>query len=33
MAGVAAVGNNDNKNVKFENWSPFTDCMSKINNT
>ena len=29
---VAAV-NNTNKNVIFKNCAPFTDCITKINNT
>ena len=31
-AGGAAV-NNTNKKVAFKNYAPFTDCISKINNT
>ena len=30
-AGVAAI--NANKKVIFKNWTPFTNCISKINNT
>ena len=28
-----AAGNNTNKKVIFKNCAPFTDCISKINNT
>ena len=30
---AGAAGNNDNKKVIFKNCAPFTDCLSKINNT
>ena len=30
---AGAAGNNDNKKVIFKNCTPFTDCLSKINNT
>ena len=32
-AGTGAVANNTNKKVVFKNCAPFTNCMSKINNT
>ena len=32
-AGDGADANNDNKKVIFKNCAPFTDCISKINNT
>ena len=30
--GTAAVPNNRNKKVIFKNCTPFTDCVSEINN-
>ena len=33
MADVGAVVNNINKKVLFQNCAPFTDCITKINNT
>ena len=32
-AAAPAVPNNRNKNVIFKNPAPFTDCITKINNT
>ena len=32
-AGVAAAANNTDKKVVFKNSAPFTNCISKINNT
>ena len=32
-AGAGAVANNANKKVIFKNCAPFTNCISKINNT
>ena len=32
-AGACAAANNTNKKVIFKNCTPFTDCISKINNT
>ena len=32
-AGAGAAANNTNKKVIFKNCAPFTDCISKINNT
>ena len=32
-AGAGAAANNTNKKVMFENFAPFTNCISKINNT
>ena len=32
-AAAGAAGNNDDKKVIFKNCAPFTDCLSKINNT
>ena len=32
-AGAAAAPNNTNKKAIFKNCSPFTNCISKINNT
>ena len=32
-AGGAAAANNTNKKVIFKNCAPFTNCISKINNT
>ena len=32
-AGAGAAGNNINKKVTFKNCAPFTNCISKINNT
>ena len=32
-AGAGAVANNSNKKVIFKNCAPFTNCISKINNT
>ena len=32
-AGAGADANNTNKNVIFKNCAPFTDYISKINNT
>ena len=32
-AVTAAAANNTNKKVIFKNWAPFTNCISKINNT
>ena len=32
-AGAGAPANNTNKKVIFKNCAPFTNCMSKINNT
>ena len=32
-AGAGAAANNINKNVTFKNCAPFTNCISKINNT
>ena len=32
-AAAGAAVNNANKKVIFENSSPFTDCITKINNT
>ena len=31
--GIAAAPNNRNKEVAFKNCTPFTDCISEINNT
>ena len=31
--GASAAVNNTNKNVIFKNCAPFTNCISKINNT
>ena len=31
--GTAAAPNNTNKKVIFKNCAPFTNCISKINNT
>ena len=31
-AGASATANNTNKKVKFKNCTPFTNCISKINN-
>ena len=33
METAGAAVNNANKKVIFKNWAPFTDCMTKINNT
>ena len=33
VAQVAAGGGNNNIQVVFKNYGPFTDCMSEINNT
>ena len=32
-AAAGAAANNTNKKVIFKNCAPFTDCISKINNT
>ena len=32
-AGAGAAANNTNKKVICKNWVPFTNCVSKINNT
>ena len=32
-AGAAVAANNTNKKVIFKNCAPFTNCISKINNT
>ena len=32
-AGAGAAANNTNKKVRFKNCAPFTNCISKINNT
>ena len=32
-AAAAALGNNTNKKVIFEDYAPFTNCISEINNT
>ena len=32
-AGVGAAANNTNEKVIFKNCAPFTNCISKINNT
>ena len=32
-AGAGAAANNTNKKIVFRNCAPFTDCISKINNT
>ena len=32
-AAADAAANNTNKKVIFKNWAPFTNCISKINNT
>ena len=32
-AGAGAAANNIGKKVIFKNWAPFTNCISKINNT
>ena len=32
-AGAGADANNTNTKVTFKNCAPFTDCISKINNT
>ena len=32
-SATGAAANNTNRNVKFKNCAPFTDCRSKINNT
>ena len=32
-AGTGAAANNTNKKVAFKNCAPFTNCISKINNT
>ena len=32
-AGTSAAANNTNKKVAFKNCAPFTNCISKINNT
>ena len=32
-AATAAAANNTNKKVSFKNCGPFTNCISKINNT
>ena len=32
-AGAGAAANNNNKKIIFRNCAPFTDCISKINNT
>ena len=32
-AGAGAAANNDNKKVIFKNCAPFSNCISKINNT
>ena len=32
-AGAGAAANNTNKKVIFKNCAPFTNCISKINNT
>ena len=32
-AAQGAAANNTNKKVIFKNWSPFTNCISEINNT
>ena len=32
-AGAGAAANNTGKKVIFKNCAPFTDCISKINNT
>ena len=32
-AGTGAAANNTNKKIVFKNCAPFTNCMSKINNT
>ena len=32
-AGVAADPNNKDEKVIFKNYAPFTNCISKINNT
>ena len=31
--GTAAAPNNRNRKVIFKNYAPFTNCISKINNT
>ena len=33
MAAASAAANNANKKIIFKNCSPFTDCISKVNNT
>ena len=33
IASEGAASNNTNKNVIFKNCAPFTDCITKINNT
>ena len=33
MTAASAAVNNTNEKVVFENCAPFTDCISKINNT
>ena len=33
MAGPDAAANNFNEKVIFKNCTPFTDCISEINNT
>ena len=32
-AGAGADANNTNKKVIFKNYAPFTNCISKVNNT
>ena len=32
-AGAGAAENNTNKKVIFKNYAPFTNCISKVNNT
>ena len=32
-SGAGTAANNTNKKVIFKNWVPFTNCISKINNT
>ena len=33
MPPPAAEPNNNNKEVVFKNFAPFTDCINEINNT
>ena len=33
VAELPAGGGNNSKNVIFKKYAPFTDCISKINNT
>ena len=33
VAALAVGGRNNGKNVIFKNCTPFTDCISEINNT